>query len=79
VTKRVFQSSRIRIPGKTQVRNPVTGNVLKCCWDDCENDGYDEIKIVVKEPQKNLHYIFCSETHKRYHLNGHKAYGKLGR
>ena len=72
-----MQVSRIRIPGKTTVRNPVTGNVLKCCWDDCENNGYDEIKIVVKEPHKTLHYIFCSDRHKSYHIHGHRKYGKL--
>jgi hypothetical protein len=72
-----MQASRIRIPGKTQVRNPVTKKVILCAWDDCENPGYDEIKIVVKEPTKNLHYIFCSERHKRYQLHGHREFGKL--
>lgn len=74
-----MQQSRIRIPGKTEVRNPETGNRILCAWDDCEKPGYDEIKIIVREPQKTLHYIFCSERHKRYQINGHQSYGKLGR
>lgn len=77
MTKRTMQQSRIRIPGKTMVRNPETGVPLKCAWDDCEKPGYDEIKLIVKEPQKNLHYIFCSEIHKRFQIHGHHEYGKL--
>lgn len=79
MTKRVMQQSRIRIPGRTEVRNPATGTRLLCCWDDCENPGYDEIKLVVHEPGKDLHYIFCSERHKRYQITGHRTYGKLDR
>lgn len=79
MSKRVIQASRIRIPGKTEVRNPVTGNVILCAWDDCRNPGYDEIKVIVKEPKKTLHYIFCSERHKRFHTHGHHEYGKLAR
>jgi hypothetical protein len=77
VTKRTMQSSRRNgIPGRTLVRNG-HGIPIRCAWDDCERNGYDEIKIVVKEPQKELHYIFCSERHKRYHIHGHHEYGKL--
>jgi hypothetical protein len=78
MTKRVIQQSRIRIPGKTVVRNDM-GIPIQCCWDDCENPGYDEIKIVVNEPKKKLHYIFCSDRHKRFHITGHRTYGKLDR
>jgi hypothetical protein len=79
--KRPIQASRIRVPGKTMVHNPVTGNAILCAWDDCPNPGYDEIKILVRESRttKTLHYIFCSEKHKRYHLIGHHAYGRLSR
>lgn len=73
-----MQSSRIRIPGKTIVRNE-HGDAILCCWDTCENPGYDEIKIIVREPKKNLHYIFCSDTHKNYHAHGHREYGKKKR
>jgi hypothetical protein len=77
VTKRVIQQSRIRIPGQTTVHNSVTGRVILCAWDTCDKAGYDEIKILVKEPGKTLHYIFCSERHKRYHIHGHREFGKL--
>lgn len=77
MTKRAYQRSRIKIPGQTTVRNPTTGNIILCAWDTCDRPGFDEIKFVVKEPTKNLHYIFCSERHKRYHLHGHRDYGKL--
>lgn len=53
------------------------GIPIKCVWDDCEKPGYDEIKVIVKEPQKHVHYIFCSERHKRFHIRGHQDYGKL--
>lgn len=75
--KRPIQASRIRVPGRTTVRNPGTGNLILCAWDDCGKPGYDEIKIVVNEPQKKLHYIFCSDRHKRYHIHGHREYGKV--
>lgn len=75
MTKRAYQRSRIRIPGKTLVRND-HGIPILCAWDTCEKAGYDEIKFVVNEPTKKLHYIFCSEVHKRYHLHGHREYGK---
>lgn len=74
---RTIQRARIRIPGKTMVHNPATGNAIMCAWDDCQKPGYDEIKVVVREPRKTLHYIFCSEQHKRYHIHGHREYGKL--
>lgn len=77
MTKRTIQRARLTIPGKTMVRNG-HGIPLQCCWDDCTEPGYDEIKVVVNEPRKKLHYIFCSETHKRFHINGHRDYGNLG-
>lgn len=74
--KRTIQQSRLKIPGRTLVRNP-EGVPLPCCWDECENPGYEENKVIVREPQKTLHYIFCSDRHKRYHINGHRDYGNL--
>ena len=74
--KRTRQMSRLTIPGKTLVRNSM-GKPIPCAWDDCEKPGYDEIKIVVKEPRKDLHYIFCSSVHKRFYMASHHQYGKL--
>lgn len=76
MTKKPFQMSRIRIPGKTVVRNDF-GVPILCAWDDCQNSGYDEIKVIVTEQGKRLHYIFCSEQHRQLHINGHHEYGKL--
>lgn len=78
MTKLPKQARRGRIPGRTLVRNG-QGIPIICAWDTCDKNGYDEIKIVVNEPTKSLHYIFCSERHKRYHMHGHQEYGKLGR
>lgn len=72
--KRTIQAARLKIPGRTRVRNAL-GIPIKCAWDTCERDGYDEIKVVVREQNKNLHYIFCSEGHRQYHINGHHSYG----
>lgn len=75
MTNRAFRRRRLKIPGKTLVRNE-RGIPILCAWDDCRNNGYDEIKVIVNEPLKKLHYIFCSEQHKRYHIHGHLEYGK---
>jgi hypothetical protein len=74
--KRTRQQSRLTIPGKTLVRNEA-GKAILCAWDDCEKVGYDEIKVVVKEPGKTLHYIFCSAPHKQFYISSHRTYGKL--
>jgi hypothetical protein len=73
--KRPRQMTR-RIPGRTMVRNG-QGIPILCAWDTCDSPGFDEIKVVVNEPRKKLHYIFCSEKHKQYHINGHRAYGNV--
>lgn len=74
MSKRTIQQSRLKIPGRTPVLN-VHGRKLPCCWDDCDAIGYDEIKVVVREPGKELSYVFCSERHKSMHLAGHVDYG----
>lgn len=74
---RIILPARLTIPGRTRV--PGTQHKwIRCAWDDCEKDGYDQIKVVVREPKKNLHYIFCSETHKQMHINGSRDYGNKG-
>lgn len=64
----------------TYVRNPGTGRILPCCWDDCERNGHDEYKIIVHNKVKTnppLHYIFCSERHKMLYANSHYRHGFL--
>ena len=54
-----------------KVRNAF-GKVLRCCWSDCVRAGNNKIQFVSHEKDgwgtKELTYIFCSETHKRYYL-----------
>ena len=79
MTAKIRQMSRrIGIPGRTLVRNGM-GIPILCAWDDCQKNGFDEIKVIVREPQKALHYIFCSTMHKRFFVNGHRDYGNLAR
>lgn len=61
---------------RTLVRN-ARGVPLLCAWDDCERDGYEEVKVIVRDAGKELHYVFCSERHKSMHLAGHVDYGNV--
>lgn len=59
--------------GPVRVRNPGTGRVLPCCWDDCQRDGDDRIQIRTAHTQprydgEQLVYIYCSERHRDYHI-----------
>lgn len=58
----------------TRVRNAL-GVPILCAWDDCQSDGFEEHKVIVREPSKTLHYVFCSERHRQFHIAGHRAYG----
>lgn len=53
------------------------GDKILCSWDDCEKFGHEEHKVVVREPAKNLHYIFCNQTHRDFWINSHKDQGNL--
>lgn len=54
-----------------KVRNRF-GRPLPCCWSDCTRHGDNRIQFVSHEKDewgpKELTYIFCSETHKRYYV-----------
>ena len=60
----------------TYVRK-ANGDKLLCTWDDCEKYGHEEHKVVVREPSKNMHYIFCNETHMQFFINSHNDNGNL--
>lgn len=77
---------------KVRVRNPGTGRVFPCCWDDCWRPGDARVKAEVTEgvfaeadmvPEllvgtpKVLTYIFCSDRHKAYWVNSHRDMGNL--
>ena len=61
---------------RTLVRNAL-GVPLRCAWDDCDHNGYEEVKVLVRDGDKTLHYVFCSDRHKRMHIAGHRSYGNL--
>lgn len=63
----------------TRVRDPITGDPLPCCWDECVSLAHDENKVVVTDPgaAKKVHYIFCTERHRDYWLHSHKSMGNL--
>lgn len=60
---------------------------LKCCWDDCQEQGvtlhqarfHDHARGLPcdHELSKHIWYVFCSERHRQFFLNSHVAYGKL--
>jgi hypothetical protein len=58
----------------TYVRKADGGKIV-CNWDDCEKFGHEEFKAVVREPAKNLHYIFCGEGHKALWVNSQRDNG----
>lgn len=53
------------------------GKKLLCCWDDCEDAGHDQIRIVEAKDGQNAIYIFCSAAHLALHKNSHHSYGRL--
>jgi len=54
---------------------------LLCCWDTCDNNGYELFKSIFHDhpPGMNcdsamathLTYVFCCEDHKRYFVQSH--------
>lgn len=78
-TPRLILPPGVRRPGI--MRNPETGRIFPCCFEDCDNPG--DTRIDVKVPhtqprwknedtgeQEQIVYIFCSETHKTLYLVG---------
>lgn len=55
------------------------GNPLLCCWDDCQNFGHDEYKVVVRKNKQDpgLHYVFCGEFHRELYAHSQRHYGHI--
>lgn len=53
------------------------GVPLPCCWDDCERPGHEENKLVRQENDTQLHYVFCSPTHRQLYTTSHISHGNL--
>jgi hypothetical protein len=60
---------------------------IPCAWADCERSGYELFKAVVHDHNnaypctapgaKHVWYPFCTERHKQYWVNSHRANGNL--
>lgn len=77
---------------KQLVREPATGRIIACSWDDCWKPGDNRIReqlvdgvftaedgchpLMVGTP-KVLNVIFCRERHRQYWLNSHRDNGNL--
>lgn len=61
------------------------GNNARCCWDQCDTDGYDLYKARVRdtahgiEPAIFTWYLFCSERHKQYWVDSYLHPGTHGK
>ena len=63
------------------------GRWLRCCWDDCDKDGYESNKTRFHDhnpgypcshPEaKHVWYTFCSDRHRQYFLHSHISLGNL--
>jgi hypothetical protein len=49
---------------------------VMCAWDDCEKPGYELYKIRIREGQKHVNFVFCTERHKQYWLNASGSHAK---
>lgn len=54
-----------------------TGQPILCCWTDCERTGDDGYQAIVREPGRNVHYLFCSQRHLMYWTNSIRDMGNL--
>jgi hypothetical protein len=61
---------------------------LICCWDTCDNDGYELYKAIFHDHPKgmncnsplatHLNYVFCCENHRLFFGKSHLGdYGNL--
>lgn len=56
-----------------------TGRNIPCCWSDCTRDGNDQYEVVLWEgfPERDFHYLFCSDRHRAYWIHSKHANGQL--
>lgn len=75
------------MPVAKKVLSSSSGLWIKCCWFECERDGYELYKAVFHEHAKELHcshpmsehvnFVFCSERCRQYYLHSHVQMGQL--
>lgn len=61
----------------TRMISAATGNVLPCCWTDCTRPGDSMYEAIRREPGRKIHFVFCSERHRRYWVNSVRDMGNL--
>lgn len=63
----------------TRVREPHSGQLVTCAWDDCERPGWQEVRIEVTDPgaDRAVTYVFCTDRHRDYWRHSHKDNGNL--
>lgn len=64
-----------------------SGTWIRCCWFECERDGYELYKTVFHEHSdvlpcddprsQHVNFVFCSERHRQLYLHSHVEMGKL--
>jgi hypothetical protein len=54
---------------------------VMCAWDDCERDGFDLHQVRINYGKAGtphvVKHVFCTERHKQFFINSHRAYGVL--
>jgi len=50
---------------------------LPCFWQDCNKAAQMQFRAVVRQADHDVWFAFCSERHKMYWVNGHRAFGTL--
>jgi hypothetical protein len=75
------------MPVSKQVLSRDNDRWLRCCWDDCDNQGYELHKTRFHDhprgtacdfpDAKHLWYVFCTDRHRMFFLNSHRANGML--
>lgn len=75
------------MPLAKKILSSSSGTWIKCCWFECDKDGYELYKAVFHEHSRELpcdhplsehvNFVFCSERHKAFYAHSHLNHGNL--
>ncbi len=75
----------MRIAKKVLSRS--TDSWIRCCWFECEKDGFELYKAVFHEHAReypcdhplsqHVNFVFCSERCRQFYLHSHIQMGQL--
>lgn len=75
------------MPVAKKVHSFSSGTWIRCAWFECDRAAYDLYKAIWHEHARELrcddplsehvHFIFCTERHKRLYQNSHVNFGQL--